>query len=68
MIDEQKSLHLKREKRLKQNEQGLGNLRGNIKKSKICVIQVPEEEEREKRLGKVSEYILGKNSPNLVKN
>lgn len=49
MIDEQKSLHLKREKRLKQNEQGLGNLRGNIKKSKICVIQVPEEEEREKK-------------------
>lgn len=46
--DEEKSFNLKREKRLKKNQQGLGDLRGNIERSKNYVIGVPEGEKGER--------------------
>ena len=37
----------KREKRLKRNEENLRELWGNVKHTNICIIGVPEGEERE---------------------
>ena len=37
----------KREKRLKTNEESLRELWGNVKHTNICIIGVPEGEERE---------------------
>ena len=39
----------KREKRLKMNEQSLREFQDNIKRTNICIIGVPEGEERERR-------------------
>ena len=37
----------KREKRLKTNEESLRELWDNVKRTNICIIEVPEGEERE---------------------
>ena len=43
----------KREKRLKTNEESLRELWDNVKRTKICIIGVPEGEEREKGTEKI---------------
>ena len=42
----------KREKRLKRNEESLRELWDNVKHTNICIIGVPEGEEREKETEK----------------
>ena len=47
-----------KEKRMKRNEDSLRDLWDNIKRSNICIIGVPEGEEREKGPKKIFEVII----------
>ena len=55
----------KRERRLTTNEESLRELWGNVKRTNICIIGMPEGEEREK--GKIFKEIIAKNFPNMGK-
>ena len=57
----------KREKRLKTNEESLRELWDNIKRSNICIIGVPEGEERKKGTEKIFQEIIAENFPNMGK-
>ena len=54
-------------KRMKRKEDSLRDLWDNIKHNNICIIGVPEGEEREKGPKKIFEEIIVKNFPNMVK-
>ena len=56
-----------KEKRMKRKEDSLRELWDNIKCNNICIIGVPEGEEREKGPEKISEEIIVKNFPNRGK-
>ena len=56
-----------KEKRMKRNEDSLRDLWDNIKHSNICIIEVPEGEEKEKGHEKILEVIRVKNFPNTGK-
>ena len=56
----------KREKRLKTNEESLRGLWDNVKCTNICIIGVPEREER-KGTEKLFEEIIAENFPNMGK-
>ena len=56
----------KREKRLKTNEESLREL-WDIKCTNICIIGVPEGEEREKGTEKIFQEIIAKNISNMGK-
>ena len=57
----------KREKRLKTNEESLRELWDNVKRTNICIIGVPEEEEREKGTENIFQGIIDKKFPNMGK-
>ena len=57
----------KKENRMKRNEDSLRDLWDNIKGSNICIIGVPEGEEREEGAENIFENIIAENSPNLGK-
>ena len=57
----------KREKRLKRNEDTLREHWDNFKLTNICIIGVPEGQEREKGPNKIFEEIIAKNFPNMGK-
>ena len=54
-------------KRMKENEDSLRHVWGNIKCNNIRIIGVPEGEEREKGPEKISEKIIFENFPNMGK-
>ena len=54
-------------KRMKRNEDSLGDLWDNIKRKNIRIIGVPEGEEREKGPEKIFEEIIVENFPNMGK-
>ena len=56
-----------KEKRMKRNENSLRELWNNIMYTDICIIGVPEGEEREKVLEKIFEGIIAKNFPSMGK-
>ena len=56
----------KREK-LKTNEESLRELWDNVKCTNICIIGVPEGEEREKGTEKIFQEIIAKNFPHMGK-
>ena len=56
----------KRQKRLKRND-SLRELWENIKHTNICIIRVPEGEEREKGWEKIFEEMIDENFPNMRK-
>ena len=56
-----------KEKRMKRNEDSLRDLWNNIKCTNICIIGVPEGEEREKGPEKISTEITVENFPNMGK-
>ena len=56
-----------KEKRMKRNEDSLRDLWDNIKCTNICIIGVPEGEEREKGPEKILEEIIVENFPNMGK-
>ena len=57
----------KKKKDSKKNEDSINNLWDNFKRSNICIIGMPEEEEREQEIGNLFEKIVKENFPNLVK-
>uniref|UniRef100_A0A8D1UFI0 L1 transposable element RRM domain-containing protein n=1 Tax=Sus scrofa TaxID=9823 RepID=A0A8D1UFI0_PIG len=57
----------KREKRLKTNEETLRELWDNVTHTNICIIGVPEGEEREKGTEKIFQETIAKNFPNMGK-
>ena len=56
-----------KEKRMKRNEDSLRDFWDNIKCTNICIIGVPEGEEREKGPEKIFKEIIAKNFPNMGK-
>ena len=56
-----------KEKRMKTNEDSLRDLWDNIKHNNICIIEVPEGEEREKGPEKIFEEIIVESFPNMGK-
>ena len=56
-----------KEKRMKRNEDSLRDLWDSIKCNNICIIGVPEEEERQKGPEKIFEEIIVENFPNMGK-
>ena len=56
-----------KEKRMKRIEDSLRDLWDNIKCTNIRIIGVPEEEEKKKGSGKISEEIIAENFPNMGK-
>ena len=57
----------KREKRLKTIEESLRELWDNVKHTNICIIGVPEGEERERGTEKIFQEIIAKNFPHMGK-
>ena len=57
----------KRDKRLKTNEESLRELWDNVKHTNICIIGVPEGEERERGTEKIFEEIIAENFPHMGK-
>ena len=55
----------KREKIFKTNEESLRELWDNVKRTNICIIGVPEGEEREKGTEKIFQEIIAENFPNM---
>ena len=51
----------------KRTEESLRDLWDNIKHTNICIIGVPEGEEREKGPGKIFEEIIAENFPTMGK-
>ena len=58
---------VKRDKRLKRNEASLRELWDNVKRTNICIIGVPEGEEREKGTEKIFQEVIAENFPNMGK-
>ena len=56
-----------KEKRMKRNEDSLTDFWDNIKRNNMCIIGVPEGEEREKGPEKIFEELIVKNFPNMGK-
>ena len=56
-----------KEKTMKRNEDSLRDLWDNIRCNNICIIGVPEGEEREKGPEKICEEIIVENFPNMGK-
>ena len=55
------------EKRIQKNEDSVSSIWDNFKHSNICIIGVPEGEEKEQEIGTLFEKIMKENFPNLVK-
>ena len=55
------------EKRIQKNEDSISRLWDNSKCSNICIIGVPEGEEKEQEIGNLFEKLMKENFPNLVK-
>ena len=57
----------KKKKESKKNEDSVSSLWENFKHSNICIIGVPEGEEKQQEIGNLFEKIMKDNFPNLVK-
>ena len=55
----------KRQKILETNEESLRELWDNVKRTNICIIRVPEGEEKEKGKEKIFQEIIAKNFPDM---
>ena len=55
------------EKKNLKNVDSISSLWDNFKSSNICIIGVPEGEEKEQEIGNLFEKIVKENFPNLVK-
>ena len=56
-----------KEKRIQKNEGSISSLWGNFKRSNICILGVPKEEERKQGIENLCEKIMMENFSNLVK-
>ena len=57
----------KKEKQIKRNEDNLRDLWDNVKYPNICIIEVPEEEDKKKDHEKILEEIIVENFPKMGK-
>ena len=64
-IRKQKTTH--QSNRIQKIEDSVRRLWDNFKHSNICIIEVPEGEEKEQEIGNLFEIIMKENFPNLVK-
>ena len=55
------------EKRIQKNKDSVRNLWDNFECTKICIIGVPEREERKQDIGNLFEKVMKEKFPNLVK-
>ena len=53
------------ENQLKKHENNMRDLWDNIKCANLCIIGIPEEEEKEKGIGNIFEEIMAENFPNI---
>ena len=53
------------ENQTKKHERNIRDLWDNIKQTNLCIIGIPEEEEKEKGMENVFEEIMSENFPNL---
>ena len=65
-INLKSKLSKQEEKRISKNEDSISSLWDNFKSSNICIIGVPEGEEKEQEIGNLFEKIMKENFPNLV--
>ena len=56
-----------KKKKEKKNADSISSLWDNFERSNICIIGVPEGEEKEQEIGNLFEKIIKENFPNLVK-
>ena len=56
-----------KKKESKKNEDSVSSPPDNFKRSNICIIEVPEGEEKEQEIGNIFEKIMKENFLNLVK-
>ena len=54
-------------KRLKKNEEGLRELKDNMKHNNICIIGIPEVEEEEQGIENLFENVMTEHFPNLMR-
>ena len=64
---QQTESQIKENKNNKKNESNIRHLSNNIKSANLCIIGIPEGEEREKGIKNVFEEIMAENFPNLGK-
>ena len=57
----------KKEKRLRKNEEGLTEMQDNMKHNNICIIGIPEGEEKEQEIENLFEKVMMENFPNLMR-
>ena len=55
------------EKIMKRNEDSVGDIWDNIKHTNICIIRIPEKEEKEKGPEKIFKEIIAGNFPDMGK-
>ena len=53
------------ENQMKKHESNIRDIWDNIKQANLCIIGIPEGEEKEKRIGNIFEEIMAENFPNL---
>ena len=53
------------ENQMKKHESNIRDLWDNIKQANLCIIQIPEGEEKEKGIENIFEEIMDENFPNL---
>ena len=64
---QQTESQIKENKNNKKNESNIRHLSNNIKSANLCIIGIPEGEEREKGIKNVFEEIMAENFPNIKK-
>ena len=64
---EAKTSNQNRKRESKKNEGSVSGLWDNFKRSNICILGVPEGEEKEQEIGDIFEKIMKEKFPNLVK-
>ena len=57
----------KKKKRIQKNEDSIKSLWDNFKRSNICIMGVPEGEEKKQEIRNLFEKIMKENFPNLLK-
>ena len=57
----------KKKKESKKSKDSISSLWDNFKRSNICIIGLPEGEEKEQEIGNLFEKIMKENFPDLVK-
>ena len=66
-VEKKKTSRAKKEKRILKNEESLRNILDYMRYNNICIMGIPEGEERQQRIKNPFEEIMTENILNLVK-